>query len=313
MLITVLGSGGSTGVPVPGCKCPVCKSSNPRNKRLRTSILVTIPNPEVTNDFDTSTAETETLSAVCMDSVTASSLELDHNSKHKLPPKKYQHPLPREKNILIDSGPDLRMQALSFGLERIDAVLYTHTHADHIFGMDDLRSFNFVQHTSIPLYAGYEHQGELKRIFSYIFHPNPEYVGGALPDLELRPIIAFQPFSLFGLTVTPVPLEHGLSLVYGFRIGDFAYLTDCSGISERSRQQLAGVKYVIIDGLRERAHRTHFNHEGALAELKILKPLKAYLTHVSHETDHDSANSSIRRMTDLDVELAWDGLQFEVP
>lgn len=271
MIITVLGSGTSTGVPVPGCDCSVCHSSDPRNSRFRTSIAIT-----------------------------TSSENMPTSSKIGI------------RNIIIDTGPDFRSQVLKFGIRRVDAVLFTHTHADHIFGLDDLRSYNFAQRGTIPLYAGLEHQDEIRRIFRYVFDANLDYLGGALPDLELKNIAAYQSFNLFGLEITPLPLEHGLTLTYGFRINDFAFLTDCSGIPARTKEHLYGLKCLILDALREHPHRTHFNHHMALEQISALKPQKAFLIHISHECDHEATNNKIQSMSSVPVSLAYDGMQIEI-
>lgn len=260
MRITILGSGTSTGVPVPGCGCAVCNSADPKNQRLRTSVAIEIPRPG-------GPAAT----------------------------------------ILIDTATDLRTQVLRAGLKRVDAVLYTHTHADHIFGIDDLRCFNFAMNSSIPLYASAFHAAELRRIFSYIFSPPSSYPGGALPKLELNEIEPLAPFEAAGESIRPLPLKHGDGDVLGFRLRNFAYLTDCSLIPPASRNELHGLDLLIIDGLRIRPHRTHFNFEQAIAEIEALRPRRTLLIHMSHEIGHDEGNELIAGLTSLPVELSYDG------
>src|SRR5262249_5885483 len=149
--------------------------------------------------------------------------------------------------ILIDTGPDLRAQALAYDIARIDAVLYTHLHADHIFGIDDLRPFNFINRMSIPLYADDQACTELYDKFRYCFEPDPDYEGGAAPHLTRSRIEPYVPLELFGIEILPLTVLHGRMPVVGYRIGTFAYLTDCSAIPERSREQLSGLDILVLD------------------------------------------------------------------
>lgn len=256
MRIHVLGTGTSTGVPVPGCHCQVCLSGDSKNQRLRTSVL------------------------------------LQSGSS----------------NLLIDSSTDLRLQALRAGITRIDAVLYTHTHADHIFGIDDLRPFNFLSKSAIPVYSSETSALELEKIFYYAFNPDPAYQGGAPPQLTLNRLVAYQPCTIAGLEILPLPILHGDLEVFGFRVGNFAYLTDCSEIPEKTYQFLEQLDLLILDGLRVRPHPTHFTHEQAVREAERLRPKMTYLTHISHEVDHFAANRALSTMATVPVELAYDGL-----
>lgn len=270
MIVEVLGSGTSTGVPVPGCPCAVCCSDAPRNKRLRTSVHVAIAEDEPTG------------------------------------------PRSQPLSILIDTSPDLRYQSLRSGITRIDAVLYTHSHADHIFGLDDLRSFNFINGGAIDIYADEATAEDLCRRFDYAFRENPHYEGGSTPHLRLHLVRPYEPLVVGGVTVLPLKLFHGSMPILGYRIGKFAYLTDCSKIPDETREQLGDLDLLIIDGLRRRPHKTHFTHEQAVQEIERLKPVQSYLTHVSHEIDHDDANRALKSMTSLHVELAYDGLRCDV-
>jgi phosphoribosyl 1,2-cyclic phosphate phosphodiesterase len=252
MTVTILGSGTSTGVPVVGCSCPVCRSRDSRNSRTRCSILISW----------------------------------------------------REKNILVDTSPDLRQQALREGITHIDAVLYTHTHADHTHGIDDLRPFNHHDQEPIPLFGSRETLDILRRTFRYIFDEESE--PGYRPHLALLEITA--PFTLFDLPVDPLRLLHGSGLSLGFRFGPFAYLTDCHAIPEETAGKLRGLDILIIDGLRFTPHSTHFNIPQAISAAVRLGARRTFLTHLSHEVDHS------RHSRDLPpgVEFAFDGLRLPI-
>jgi phosphoribosyl 1,2-cyclic phosphate phosphodiesterase len=252
LAVTMLGSGTSTGVPVIGCRCPVCTSSDPRNRRLRTSLRLTTP------------------AGV----------------------------------ILVDTSPDFRQQALRFGIERVDAVLFTHAHADHIYGLDDLRVFNFRQRRAIPCYGSDATLAAVRRSFAYVFEPGCE--GGGKPRLDLVPVR--EPFSLCGLTVEPVPLLHGRLEVFGYRLGRFAYLTDCNRIPEASLARLGGLDVLILDALRYRRHETHFSVAEAIAQAARIGARRTIFTHLAHEVDHGLPALPMPP----GVEFGYDGLAFEV-
>lgn len=207
-------------------------------------------------------------------------------------------------NILIDTTPEFRIQALRFGLKRLDAVLFTHIHADHVFGFDDLRSFNHIQGRSIPVYGTQETLAGLRHIFSYAF--KPVQPGGSKPEVELHTINGT--FEVAGLTFTPIPVQHGQLPVTGYRVGDVAYVTDVSYIPDQSRELLADLEVLVLGALRFRPHPTHMTIDEALSVIDHLKPRRAYLTHLSHEVEHESTN----KLLPPHVRLAHDGLEITV-
>jgi len=248
----MLGSGTSTGVPVVGCGCAVCTSSDPRNRRLRPGLK----------------------------------LELDGGT------------------VVVDTSPDFREQALRFGIERVDAVLYTHPHADHVFGLDDLRPFNFRQRATIPCYGSAPTLARLRQIFAYVFEPGEE--GGGKPRLELIEVDA--PFGLFGVEVVPVPVEHGSMPVLGYRLGPFAVVTDVHRIPEEGFARLAGVEVLVLSALRYRPHPTHFNFEQAIAVAARIGARRTIFTHLAHDVDHGAPQIALP----AGVEIGWDGLVVEL-
>jgi phosphoribosyl 1,2-cyclic phosphate phosphodiesterase len=262
--VTLLGTGTSHGVPMIGCRCAVCRSLDPRDRRLRPSLLL-----EIGGDPGASAVA----GAV--------------------------------RSVLIDTSTDLRAQALRHEIGRVDAILFTHSHADHVMGLDDVRPFNARQKAPIACFGDAQTLADVARMFAYIFHPAP--AGGGVPRLSLFRIAG--PFSLGGVEVVPVPLLHGRRLILGYRFGPFAYLTDCSEIPEASWPLLAGVRLLVLDALRDRPHPTHFTVAEALAVVSRLAPERTYFTHICHDLPHAA---TCARLPD-GVELAYDGLVLEIP
>jgi phosphoribosyl 1,2-cyclic phosphate phosphodiesterase len=252
LTLTILGSGTSTGIPVIGCTCSVCLSSDLHNQRTRCSALLSF---------------------------------CGHN-------------------ILIDTATDLRQQLLRENIRHIDAVLYTHIHADHLHGIDDLRVFTLRGEPAIPLYGAASTLKRIQHNFSYIFDPTSE--PGYIPQLKTCPVTG--PFEIYGLTLIPVPLLHGNMEVFGYRIGSLAYLTDCNGIPDTSIKLLEGVDYLVIDGLRIRPHRTHFNIQQAVTMAQTIGAKNTWLTHLSHEIDHQKHEQELPN----GIKLAFDGQQIEI-
>lgn len=252
-----LGSGTSHGIPMIGCRCPVCTSTDPRDKRFRTCLAVRLP------------AETPTHGQV----------------------------------ILIDMSPEFRLGALATGLERVDAILFTHGHADHIMGIDDIRRFNDIARRRIDCYSSADTVGILRRCFGYT---DREFRNDGWPSLAFHEVAA--PTNICGARVTPIHLLHGRQPILGFRMGQMAYCTDCSEIPSASEELLAGLDVLILDGLRISPHPTHFNLDGALREIERLRPKRAILTHIAHEIGHAAVSAKLPP----NVELAYDSLRAKV-
>ena len=270
MRVTVLGSGTSHGVPAIGCDCDVCRSTDPKDQRTRPSILIEINGGAVG-------AAPRAASAFAA-SVTS---------------------------ILVDTSTDLRMQALANDIRRVDAILFTHSHADHVFGLDDVRRYNHMQRAAIPCYADAGTIASLRRMFSYVFEP-PKQIGGGIPQLTLTEITG--PFTIGSVDIIPIRLFHGTLPVLGFRIGSFAYLTDCNRIPDHAWPLLDGVRTVIIDALRRRPHSTHFSVDEAIAAVGRMRADRAYFTHVCHDLGHAATNAQLP----AGMELAYDGLVLEI-
>ena len=248
-----LGTGTSHGVPMIGCRCDVCRSTDPRDRRLRPSIYLSLADGT---------------------------------------------------RLLVDTTPDLRTQALAWDVDRIDAILFTHCHADHVMGLDEVRRFNVLQRAPVPCYGDSRTLDELRRTFRYIFEAADE--GGGIPKITLHPVDG--PFSIGAHAIVPVPVLHGRRPILGFRIGGFAYLTDCSAIPDASWALLEGLDTLVIDALRHRPHPTHFTVAGALAAIGRAAPRRALLTHICHDLPHAATGAALP----AGVELAWDGLTIDI-
>jgi phosphoribosyl 1,2-cyclic phosphate phosphodiesterase len=206
--------------------------------------------------------------------------------------------------ILIDSGPDLRNQSLREGLRRIDAVLYTHTHADHLHGIDDLRGFCQLQRSQIPLFGSAEAMAHIKEKFGYTLREASNFWD--LPVLKINPVSG--PFEIFDQTITPIPLKHGNSEIYGYRIGDIAYLTDVSAIPDSSLQLLKGLKLLLLDCLRYTTHYTHINLEQSLQYASQIGAEITYLIHMTHELEYIELTTKLPD----GVYVGYDGLKITV-
>ncbi len=204
-------------------------------------------------------------------------------------------------SILVDTSTDLRQQVFANHVSRVDAILFTHSHADHVMGLDDVRRFNVMQGGAIAAYADRRTATDLRQTFSYIFNPSSEK-GGGVPQIELTTIAG--PFNVGTASIQPVPLFHGGRPILGYRLGSFAYLTDCSRLPDEAWPLLEGLDVLVLDALRHRPHPTHFTVAEALAVVQRLKPRQTYLTHICHDLPHAATNASLP----AGVELAYDGL-----
>lgn len=205
------------------------------------------------------------------------------------------------KTILIDTTPDLRSQALRFGIRRVDAVLYTHTHADHVHGIDELRIYNILQNHPIPVYGHQSAIDHLTNAFAYIFRPATSYPS-FIPRLTAHAVE--EKFDCIGIPVQMIPCRHGPHTTYNYRIGDFAWLTDTNGIPDSSLESLRDLKVLCLDGLRIKPHATHFSLDQALEAARRIAAEKTYLIHLTHDYDHDLFNPTLPS----GVELSYDGL-----
>ena len=253
MIVTFLGTGTSTGVPVVGCHCSICTSEDPRNQRMRQSV------------------------------------KIEANGKY----------------FLIDTTPDLRFQLLREPIPRLDFVLFTHSHADHLMGLDDIRPFNFRQRETIHAFASPHTAKAVRRAFSYIW--SDSQIGGGKPQLDLHEVDG--PFTHDGIEITPLPVCHGDWTILGFRIGDFAYITDTNGIPDATMRLLRDVEHLALDGLRVAPrHPTHFTIEEAVACAQKIGAKHTWLIHLTHEVDHATVEATLPE----GVRLAFDGLRLEL-
>lgn len=258
MRLTLLGTGTSMGVPQIGCRCAVCQSDDPRDRRMRTGALI---------ESDAA-------------------------------------------NFLIDTPPELRLQLLAAKVSRIDAVLYTHLHADHVHGIDDLRSLSQLQHASLPLYGPEETLDHIRDSFGYIFDDLVvPFDGTSKPRLTLQPLTAGIPATIAGATVLPLAFEHGVATVFGYRIGPVAYLTDVKRVDAAARRLLEGVSLLVLNALWWRTHPTHLSIDEAIETARAIGARRTLLTHLTHETSH---RELLARLP-AGIEPGYDGLTVEIP
>ena len=255
MRITLLGTGTSTGVPMIGCRCPVCTSTDPRDRRLRTSALIESA----------------------------------------------------DGNVLIDAGPDMRQHLLTARVRSLHGVLLTHEHQDHIGGLDDLRPLNYRMQSSITLYGQQRTIDAVKSRYHYAFSESSG--GSSRPNLSLSPITPWHSFTLANLTIMPIPITHGSLHILGFRIGNFAYITDASTIDDEVCKALTGVDVLVINALRDEPHPMHLSFTQATEYVNQIGPKRAYFVHLSHDVRH----ADLAPRLPAHIQPGYDGLMFEVP
>jgi phosphoribosyl 1,2-cyclic phosphate phosphodiesterase len=207
-------------------------------------------------------------------------------------------------SLLIDAGPDLRHQAIKYSVMHVDSVLYTHPHADHILGTDDLRAFNFTRKNRIACYGAPETLQVIRGTFPYIFTPNPTYAGGLIAQLDLYPIENDSSVEIDGVNAEFFPLPHGDVTTTGVRVGELGYATDCKGLSPRAAEVLRDVPILFLDGLRWESHNTHNSIHEAIEIARQLKAKKTYLIHTTHTIDYDEVSQQLPE----GIELGFDGL-----
>ena len=206
-----------------------------------------------------------------------------------------------EKTFLFDAGPDFRQQMLRENVKKLDAIILTHEHKDHISGMDDLRAFNYKSQDAVDIYAEERVQKAIRREYSYVFS---EYQYPGIPKMRLN-LISGLSFNIKGIEVIPVRVFHYRLPVYGFRIGDFAYITDANYIPEESKEKLFGVKYLVINALRKEKHISHFSLREAVDFIREISPKKAFITHISHQM---GLHTEVSKELPPGIVLAYDGL-----
>lgn len=253
MQITFLGTGTSQGIPIIACPCNVCQSTDSKDKRLRTSVLIEI----------------------------------------------------NGKTFVIDTGPDFRQQMLRANVKNMDAVIFTHEHKDHTAGFDDIRAFNFVNKKKMEVYASANVQDAIKREFAYIFS-DFKYPG--IPEINLH-LLENKTFSIEGIEIIPIEVMHYKLPVFGFRIGDFSYITDANYISDLEKEKIKNSKILVLNALRREPHISHFTLDQAIELVNELKPEKAYFTHISHQL---GLHTDVEKELPENIELAFDGLKINI-
>jgi phosphoribosyl 1,2-cyclic phosphate phosphodiesterase len=209
-----------------------------------------------------------------------------------------------EGNLLVDTTPDMRTQLLREGIGIIHSTLYTHDHADHVFGLDDLRLFPYYLGHAMPIYCEAQVEARIRKSFDYAFLSEAKTYAGGVPQIDFRPIET-EPFEVLGAKVIPLRLEHGKFRVLGFRFGNIAYCTDTNHIPPESKALLQGLDVLIVDALRHKPHPTHFSLEEAVEAARELAPKQTYFTHMSHDIEHEAVNASLP----AGMQLAYDGLR----
>ncbi|MFI5221772.1 MAG: MBL fold metallo-hydrolase [Bacteroidia bacterium] len=254
MKITFLGTGTSQGVPLIGCSCEVCRSSDEKDKRLRSSVMVQV------NDL----------------------------------------------NFVVDSGPDFRQQMLRTGIAKLDGLIFTHGHKDHIAGFDDIRGFNYVMQKPVDVYCTLHVVEHMKKEFHYIFD-DKKYPG--IPEINIHLIKKDTAFTIGNFEIQPIEVKHLHMPVLGFRFDKFVYITDANFIPPEEKEKIKGCEILVLNALRKEKHVSHFSLEEAIEQVRELKPKKTYLTHISHQL---GLYAEVEKELPANIHLAYDGLTLEI-
>lgn len=283
MRVTFLGTGTSHGIPVIGCTCAVCLSPNPKNRRNRIGVWL----------HEGGTQEGRNLSEESK--ATGESRKADGDARPEVP---------AGMSAVIDVSSEFRSAALAYGLKRLDFVMLTHAHSDHVSGLDDLRIFSQTSGKAMPIHADARTLAEIRLRYGYAFNPSKEY-GGGVPQYDLLEVTG--PFEKEGWHITPLPVMHGPEPILGFRVNGFAFITDVTVIPEVTLGLLKGLDVLALDCLRRKPHSTHLSLDQAVAYAKRIGAKRTYLIHLTHDLEHEDTE----RELPPEIRVAYDGLELE--
>ncbi|MEO7426343.1 MAG: MBL fold metallo-hydrolase [Fibrobacteria bacterium] len=294
MRITFLGTGTSHGIPVIGCTCAVCLSPNPKNRRNRIGVWV----------HEGAQPEGRDLSQAGYEASSAKKGKTAGAGTVPAQDPRAETSRPAGLSAVIDVSSEFRSASLAFGLKRLDFVLLTHGHSDHVSGLDDLRIFSQTSGLPMPIYADARTLGEIRSRYAYAFAPPREY-GGGTPQYELREVSGM--FRQGDWRITPLPVMHGPEPILGFRINDFAFITDVTVIPESTLGLLGGLDILVLDCLRKQPHSTHLSLDQAVAYARRIGAKRTYFIHLTHDLEHAETEAGLPE----NIRVAYDGLELE--